>query len=145
MRGNPFNIEVPAEGFTDPLQAIKFFYNALAENGKKPVAIYKESKEDKKEGRGSFMTEVAKHETLDAYLAESKGDRMSGLNMFLEPSGEMTSFMSNAGMKTADDYQNDMTRVIYTLSTSLREVRTERFLLKMVITLPTLQTSRVKH
>ena len=108
MRGTPFNIEVPAEGFTDPLQAIKFFYNALAENGKKPVALYKESKEDKREGRGSFMTEVAKHETLDAYLAESKGDRMSGLDMFLEPSGEMTSFMSNAGMKTADDYQNDM-------------------------------------
>lgn len=107
-RGNKFNIEVPAEGFTDPLQAIKFFYNTLAENGKKPVAIYKESKEDKKEGRGSFMTEVAKHETLESYLADSKGDRMSGLNMFLEPSGEMTSFMSNAGMKSADDYQNDM-------------------------------------
>lgn len=108
MRGNPFNIEVPAEGFTDPLQAIKFFYNTLAENGKKPVAIYKESKEDKKEGRGSFMTEVAKHETLESYLADSKGDRMSGLDMFLEPSGEMASFMSNAGMKSADDYQNDM-------------------------------------
>lgn len=107
-RGNTFNIDVPAEGFTDPLQAIKFFYNTLAENGKKPVAIYKESKEDKKEGRGSFMSEVAKHETLESYLADSKGDRMSGLNMFLEPSGEMTSFMSNAGMKSADDYQNDM-------------------------------------
>ena len=108
MRGGPFDIEVPAEGFTDPLQAIKFFYNALAENGKKPVAIYKESKEDKKEGRGSFMTEVAKHETLESYLADSKGDRMSGLDMFLEPSGEMKNFMSNAGMKSTDDYQNDM-------------------------------------
>ena len=54
------------------------------------------------------MTEIAKHETLESYLADSKGDRMSGLNMFLEPSGEMTSFMSNAGMKSANDYQNDM-------------------------------------
>lgn len=105
---NKFNIDVPTEGFTDPLQAIKFFYNTLAENGKKPKAIYKESKEDKKEGRGNFMEETAKHDTLDSYLEESKGDRMSGLNMFLTTSGEMKGFMENLGMKSDFDYQNDM-------------------------------------
>jgi hypothetical protein len=105
---NKFNIDVPTEGFTDPLQAIKFFYNALAENGKKPAAIYKESKEDKEEGRGNFMEETAKHDTLDSYLEESKGDRMSGLDMFLTTSGEMKGFMQNLGMKSDFDYQNDM-------------------------------------
>lgn len=107
-RGKKFNIDVPTEGFTDPLQAIKFFYNSLAENGKKPAAIYKESKEDKKEGRGNFMEEIAKHDTLDSYLEESKGDRMSGLDMFLTTSGEMKAFMENLGMKSDFDYQNDM-------------------------------------
>ena len=105
---NKFNIDVPTEGFTDPLQAIKFFYNTLAENGKKPAAIYKESKEDKEEGRGNFMEETAKHDTLDSYLEESKGDRMSGLDMFLTTSGEMKGFMENLGMKSDFDYQNDM-------------------------------------
>lgn len=105
MRGNNFDITIPAEGFTDPLQAVKFFYNTLAENGKRYADPFKESEEGKAD---SFMDNIANYETLEEYLNDSKGDRMAGLNVFLEPSQELVKFMDNIGMKPASQYQTEM-------------------------------------
>lgn len=105
MRGNNFDITIPAEGFTDPLQAVKFFYNTLAENGKRYADPFKESEEGKAD---SFMDNIANYETLEEYLNDSKGDRMAGLNVFLEPSQELAKFMDNIGMKPASQYQTEM-------------------------------------
>lgn len=105
MRGNNFDITIPAEGFTDPLQAVKFFYNTLAENGKRYADPFKESEEGEAD---SFMDNIANYETLEEYLNDSKGDRMAGLNVFLEPSQELVKFMDNIGMKPASQYQTEM-------------------------------------
>ena len=95
-RGKNFEVTIPQEGFSDPLQAMRFFYETLSENG----IDLTNTKE--------FMQKSAKSESMDSYLAESKGDRMGALNYFLEPSQTATKFFESLGMKPMGDIQNEI-------------------------------------
>ena len=96
QRGANFEIQIPAEGFTDPLQAMRFFYTTLAENG---VSLTKPTE---------FMEKSAEYATQQEYLNASKGDRMGALDYFLEPSATADSFFENLGMKSIAEMQKDM-------------------------------------
>jgi len=96
QRGGNFEIEIPAEGFTDPLQAMRFFYTTLAENG---ISLTKPTE---------FMEKSEGYATQQEYLDASKGDRMGALDYFLEPSATADSFFENLGMKPIAEMQNDM-------------------------------------
>ncbi len=96
QRGANFEIQIPAEGFTDPLQAMRFFYTTLAENG---ISLTKPTE---------FMEKSAEYATQQEYLDASKGDRMGALDYFLEPSATADSFFENLGMKSIAEMQKDM-------------------------------------
>ena len=96
QRGGNFEIEIPAEGFTDPLQAMRFFYSTLADNG---ITLTKPTE---------FMEKSEGINTQQEYLDGSKGDRMGALDFFLEPSATAVSFFENLGMKSMADVQNDV-------------------------------------
>ena len=96
QRGGAFNFEIPTEGFTDPLQAMQFFYATLSEKGLDFVAAQE------------FIENSKGFATQAEYLAQSKGDRMGALNYFLEPSITADAFFSNLGMKPMADVQTEM-------------------------------------
>ena len=95
-RGKNFEITIPQEGFSDPLQAMRFFYETLSENGIDLV--------NPKE----FMQKSASYDTMESYLADSKGDRMGALNYFLTPTQTANKFFESLGMKSMEDIQGDI-------------------------------------
>lgn len=96
QRGGNFEIEIPAEGFTDPLAAMRFFYSTLSENN-----IDLTSPKE-------FMEKSEGFATQQEYLDASKGDRMGALDFFLEPSQTAVSFFENLGMKPIAEMQKEM-------------------------------------
>lgn len=96
QRSGNFEIEIPAEGFTDPLAAMRFFYSTLSENN-----IDLTSPKE-------FMEKSEGFATQQEYLDASKGDRMGALDFFLEPSQTAVSFFENLGMKPIAEMQKEM-------------------------------------
>ena len=101
------SIEIPAEGYTDPLQALNDFNSQIqgsrkARNNKTFMDYWSNAS---KHGEKKSVVEYG---TLEAYLADVEGDRMGGIDMFTQPTKEMDAFVAAMGMKPLADMNTEL-------------------------------------